>query len=65
MDYEVKLKGDATGRLSIEDGKTTRHFSTPDSNGREFARLFKDIKEGDIIVVNFRDIRICPSLFFF
>ena len=65
MDCEIKLKRDRTGRIKIEDqfeGETRKwHFSTPDSNGVEFGKLFGDVKEGDIIVVEFKDIRICPT----
>ena len=64
MNYEIKLKRERSGRIAIKDefeGKTrTWNFSTPDSNGEWFGRLFGDVKEGDVLTVVFEDIRICP-----
>lgn len=70
MEETIKLKCDETGRITIEDGFpvtesetiiTKKCFSTPDSNGSKFARLYADMKEGDIIEITFKNIRICSQ----
>ena len=70
MEETIRLKCDKTGRLKIRDHfptttskiiTTERLFSTPDKNGTNFGRLFTDVKEGDIIEVTFKNVRICSQ----
>jgi uncharacterized protein with PIN domain len=70
MEETIILKCDKTGRIAIKDGFpinksktiiTKKFFSTPDSNGQRFGKLYADMKEGDIIEFTFKNIRICSQ----
>ena len=65
MEEEIRLRCDKTGRIGIseqnpESNRTkTIEFSTPDSDGQQFNTLFRDVKEGDELVLVFKTVRIC------
>lgn len=68
MEETIRLKCDETGRFTIHDDfsadeesevLTKKHFSTPDRNGQNLARLFGDIREGDILEITFKTVRVC------
>lgn len=65
IEETIKIKLDETGRVELietdpeGENKTTKKFSTPDQDGNEFGRLSNDLKEGDIIILTFRNVRIC------
>ena len=64
MEETIKLKCDETGKIKItlqDKGSRIENFSTPNSNGINFGRLFADVKEGDIIELTFKNIRICSQ----
>jgi len=62
----IRLKAEKTGRLLIVDDydgtgkKITKYlFTTPNSDGIQFNRLFQDLREGDEIEITFKNVRIC------
>lgn len=69
IEETIRLKCDETGRLAIHEFSesidseilTKKCFSTPDLKGQNFARLFSDVKEGDIIEITFKTIRVCSQ----
>ena len=65
MEESIKIKVDETGRVELVEtdpegeNKATKKFSTPNQDGHEFGRLFNDLKEGDTVILTFRNVRIC------
>lgn len=62
MNETIKLECHAAGiiRLGTERSKGM-FFSTPNHDGSNFETLYADIKEGDIIEITFKNIRICSQ----